>query len=172
MARRNSENVPPHRRNSNGGMRLSMERISEVPEKKPRKFTRLSFMGLMRKNQCTTADSFDNSLLVDADQDESDYDDERPDSVDDKVRQKEMRKWIDLATTLERIEKNFVITDPRLPDNPIIFASDSLLELTDHILGRNCRFLQGPETDPAAVRKIPEAIDNQTEVTVQLINYT
>lgn len=35
-----------------------------------------------------------------------------------------------------------------------------------------CRFLQGPETDPATVRKIREAIDNQTDVTVQLINYT
>lgn len=34
------------------------------------------------------------------------------------------------------------------------------------------RFLQGPETDPATVRKIRNAIDNQTEVTVQLINYT
>lgn len=45
MARRNSENVPPHRRNSNGGIRTSMERISEVPEKKPRRPSRLSFMG-------------------------------------------------------------------------------------------------------------------------------
>lgn len=35
-----------------------------------------------------------------------------------------------------------------------------------------CRFLQGPETDPATVRKIREAIDNETDVTVQLINYT
>lgn len=52
------------------------------------------------------------------DVDESD--DERPDAVDNKVRKKEMRKGIDLATTLERIEKNFVITDPRLPDNPIV----------------------------------------------------
>ena len=34
------------------------------------------------------------------------------------------------------------------------------------------RFLQGPETDPATVKKIRDAIDNQTEVTVQLINYT
>lgn len=47
-------------------------------------------------------------------------DDERPESIDNKARQKEMRKGIDLATTLERIEKNFVITDPRLPDNPIV----------------------------------------------------
>ena len=45
MARRSSENVPPHRRNSSGGNRISMERISEVPEKKPRRSSRLSFMG-------------------------------------------------------------------------------------------------------------------------------
>lgn len=51
---------------------------------------------------------------------ESDEDDDGPEDVDDKKRQKEMRKGIDLATTLERIEKNFVITDPRLPDNPIV----------------------------------------------------
>lgn len=59
------------------------------------------------------------------DDDESDNDG-RPDSVDDKVRKKEMRKGIDLATTLERIEKNFVITDPRLPDNPIVRLDFSL----------------------------------------------
>ncbi|KAK3206126.1 hypothetical protein Dsin_020172 [Dipteronia sinensis] len=179
LARRNSETVPPARRNSHGGPRISMQRISEVPEKKPRKSGRRSFMGMISRKSSTTQytdDSFDDGvLLVDDDEMESD-DDERQDSLDDKVRQREMRKGIDLATTLERIEKNFVITDPRLPDNPIIFASDSFLELTEYsreeILGRNCRFLQGPETDPATVRKIRDAIDNQTEVTVQLINYT
>lgn len=45
---------------------------------------------------------------------------ERPESFGGEERKKEMRKGIDLATTLERIEKNFVITDPRLPDNPIV----------------------------------------------------
>nr|AML76687.1 putative LOV domain-containing protein [Philoxerus vermicularis] len=87
-----------------------------------------------------------------------------------------MRHGIDLATTLERIQKNFVISDPRLPDNPIIFASDSFLELTEYtreeILGRNCRFLQGPETDQATVQKIRDAIREQRDITVQLINYT
>lgn len=38
----------------------------------------------------------------------------------DRERAKDVRQGIDLATTLERIEKNFVITDPRLPDNPIV----------------------------------------------------
>ena len=35
-------------------------------------------------------------------------------------REMGIRRGIDLATTLERIDKNFVITDPRLPDNPIV----------------------------------------------------
>ncbi|CAE6246963.1 unnamed protein product [Arabidopsis arenosa] len=98
------------------------------------------------------------------------------DSWDLSDRERDIRQGIDLATTLERIEKNFVISDPRLPDNPIIFASDSFLELTEYtreeILGRNCRFLQGPETDQATVQKIRDAIRDQTEITVQLINYT
>uniref|UniRef100_A0A0E0KNU8 non-specific serine/threonine protein kinase n=2 Tax=Oryza punctata TaxID=4537 RepID=A0A0E0KNU8_ORYPU len=101
---------------------------------------------------------------------------ERTDSWERAEREKDIRQGIDLATTLERIEKNFVITDPRIPDNPIIFASDSFLELTEYtreeILGRNCRFLQGPETDQGTVDKIREAIREQKEITVQLINYT
>ncbi|XP_021680798.2 phototropin-1 isoform X2 [Hevea brasiliensis] len=179
LGKRNSENLPSSsRRSSPGGTKSSMQHINELPEKKPRKSIRHSLMGFMRKSTQSKAESLDDELVFNADDEEEGMsdDDTRLDSVDDKVRKKEMRKGIDLATTLERIEKNFVITDPRLPDNPIIFASDSFLELTEYsreeILGRNCRFLQGPETDPATVRKIREAIDNQTDVTVQLINYT
>ncbi|XP_021809882.1 phototropin-2 [Prunus avium] len=101
---------------------------------------------------------------------------ESSDSWDRTERERDIRQGIDLATTLERIEKNFVISDPRIPDNPIIFASDSFLELTEYtreeILGRNCRFLQGPETDQATVSKIRDAIREQRDITVQLINYT
>lgn len=101
---------------------------------------------------------------------------QRSDSWESAERERDIRQGIDLATTLERIEKNFVIADPRLPDNPIIFASDSFLELTEYtreeILGRNCRFLQGPETDQGTVSKIRDAIREQREITVQLINYT
>lgn len=45
---------------------------------------------------------------------------ERTDSWDRAEMERDIRQGIDLATTLERIEKNFVITDPRLPDNPIV----------------------------------------------------
>nr|AML79511.1 putative LOV domain-containing protein [Flaveria angustifolia] len=180
---------PRPRRNSHPGVRTitTMQPIDEVPEKKQKKSKRLSFMGIKRKNRKSSEefnDGFEGDVNIqdtDGEGDDEDdlelkKDDSRPESLDDKVRKREMRKGIDLATTLERIEKNFVITDPRLPDNPIIFASDSFLELTEYsreeILGRNCRFLQGPETDRSTVKKIREAIDNQTEVTVQLINYT
>ncbi|KAG9153730.1 hypothetical protein Leryth_005861 [Lithospermum erythrorhizon] len=185
----NNNEAPPRRRHSHAGTRTIMEKISEVPapaDKKTKKSRRRrSLMEIMtKKGRANQSDEDDDTNLKIMDEDdegeedegEDEDDDSRPQSLDDKVRKKEMRKGIDLATTLERIEKNFVITDPRLPDNPIIFASDSFLELTEYsreeILGRNCRFLQGPETDPATVRKIREAIDNQTEVTVQLINYT
>lgn len=63
-------------------------------------------------------ESFNDEQL--ADDEDSSEDDERPDSVDEKIKKREKRKGLDLATTLERIEKNFVITDPRLPDNPIV----------------------------------------------------
>lgn len=42
------------------------------------------------------------------------------------------RVAMDLATTVERIQQNFTISDPSLPDCPIVFASDSFLELTGY----------------------------------------
>eukprot|EP00238_Polyblepharides_amylifera_P013084 CAMPEP_0196599018 /NCGR_PEP_ID=MMETSP1081-20130531/94634_1 /TAXON_ID=36882 /ORGANISM="Pyramimonas amylifera, Strain CCMP720" /LENGTH=664 /DNA_ID=CAMNT_0041924761 /DNA_START=617 /DNA_END=2611 /DNA_ORIENTATION=- len=86
------------------------------------------------------------------------------------------RAGLDLASTLERIQQNFVISDPSLPDCPIVFASDEFLTLTEYtreeILGRNCRFLQGPATDPRAVREIRTAVDAGCECTVRIVNYT
>nr|AHZ63884.1 phototropin [Pellia neesiana] len=114
--------------------------------------------------------------VEDLDLDDSMPNAEDRDSLDNMERATEIRRGMDLATTLERIEKNFVITDPRLPDNPIIFASDHFLELTEYtreeIIGRNCRFLQGPDTDMGVVRKISDAIRGQKNITVQLLNYT
>jgi hypothetical protein len=69
-----------------------------------------------------------------------DSDDERPESFDDELRKKEMRRGIDLATTLERIEKNFVITDPRLPDNPIVRFIRKHLYLLLHSTFRSYKY--------------------------------
>nr|AML77484.1 putative LOV domain-containing protein [Bougainvillea spectabilis] len=140
-------------------------------DKTPKKIARFSSLGLTGRSSAKheRQPSIEPEELMTKDI-------ERVDSWDREQRERDIRQGIDLATTLERIEKNFVITDPRLPDNPIIFASDSFLELTEftreEILGRNCRFLQGPETDQATVQKIRDAIREQREITVQLINYT
>ena len=67
------------------------------------------------------------------------------------------------------------VSDPRIAGNPIIYASRGFLDLTGYPvergLGRNCRFLQGPETDPAAVAQMREAIDRGEDVRVTVLNY-
>lgn len=85
------------------------------------------------------------------------------------------RVALDLATTVERIQSNFVISDPTLPDCPIVFTSDAFLTLTQYrreeVLGRNCRFLQGIDTDKNSVDELKDAIKRGEEITVRLLNY-
>lgn len=72
-------------------------------------------------------------------------------------------------------ELSVVISDPSRPDNPLIFVSEEFERQTgyaaDEVLGRNCRFLQGPDTDPAAVQAIRKAVAAHSEITVDLLNY-
>ncbi len=67
------------------------------------------------------------------------------------------------------------VADPRLPDMPLVFVNHAFCEMTgyarEEILGRNCRFLQGPETDAATVDRLREAVAARDEVTVELLNY-
>lgn len=80
-----------------------------------------------------------------------------------------------LVKALQTAQQNFVISDPSLPDNPIVYASQGFLSLTSYtleqVLGRNCRFLQGPETDPIAVARIRKGIEKGEDTTVVLLNY-
>ena len=68
-----------------------------------------------------------------------------------------------------------VITDPNLPDNPIIFANESFLRTTgyeaDEVVGRNCRFLQGQDRDQSELDELREAIQEGRECRVELRNY-
>ena len=76
---------------------------------------------------------------------------------------------------LQMTRMPMVLTDPRLPDNPIVFANRAFLDLTlyeeDEILGRNCRFLQGPDSDRDTVADIAAAICEERAISVDLLNY-
>jgi len=72
-------------------------------------------------------------------------------------------------------ERSFLITDPRLNDNPIVFANEAFIRLTgycrEEVLGRNCRFLQGKDTSPETVRALHEAIERGRAITMDILNY-
>jgi PAS domain S-box-containing protein len=76
---------------------------------------------------------------------------------------------------VEATRMPMIVTDPRQPDNPIIFANKAFAGMTgyaaDEVVGRNCRFLQGPETDPATVAELRQAIADRREFTTEILNY-
>jgi len=80
-----------------------------------------------------------------------------------------------LVRTLKRTEKSFVLTDARQPDNPITYASDHFFRLTGYsqneVLGRNCRFLQGPLTSSRTVVRVRNGISRGQDVATTFINY-
>eukprot|EP01038_Epipyxis_sp_PR26KG_P012628 gene12628-16933_t len=70
---------------------------------------------------------------------------------------------------------SFVITDPSLPDNPIIYCSSGFSELTQYdkrdVVGKNCRFLQGSKTNKEDQKVIKEAIQSGKEASLCILNY-
>ncbi len=77
--------------------------------------------------------------------------------------------------TFTRAGVAMVLTDPHLPDNPIVYVNDALERTTGYArevaVGRNCRFLQGERTDPDHVAALREGIAQGREVTVDILNY-
>jgi PAS domain S-box-containing protein len=68
-----------------------------------------------------------------------------------------------------------VITNPRQQDNPVVFVNDAFCRLSgytrDEIVGQNCRFLQGPETDQGTRAKIARAIAAGEPIQTDIRNY-
>jgi PAS domain S-box-containing protein len=76
---------------------------------------------------------------------------------------------------LDEAPVGITISDPDRPDNPLIYANESFEQITGYsaadVLGKNCRFLQGEDTDAEAVTALREGIDAGEPVTVELRNY-
>lgn len=68
-----------------------------------------------------------------------------------------------------------VITDPRQDDNPIVLANQAFLDLCGYpaaeVIGQNCRFLQGPGSDPSGIAKLRQAVSARQPVSVEILNY-
>jgi PAS domain S-box-containing protein len=80
-----------------------------------------------------------------------------------------------LARAVASASDGVLITDPTLPDNPIIYTNPAVSQITgyqpDEIIGHNCRFLQGPGTDSQTVAQIRSCIVEQREIKATLLNY-
>lgn len=94
------------------------------------------------------------------------------DISDTKLRQADLQL---LQRAILAVSQGILITDARLPDNPIIYTSPSFERMTGYsapeILGKNCRFLQGDDTDPKAVAQLRKAVTEGQDCQVELLNY-
>lgn len=80
-----------------------------------------------------------------------------------------------LREASEGLAEVFCLTDPSRPDNPIVFTSEEFHRTTQYgvsyAIGRNCRFLQGPKTNPLSVKRIRESVQAGKEHCEVFLNY-
>ena len=83
----------------------------------------------------------------------------------------ELRSLLDA----DEVAMSVVFSDPFLRDNPMIYVSEEFETQTGYsakeAVGRNCRFLQGPDTDPHAVEAIRQALQARTVFAIDILNY-
>jgi PAS domain S-box-containing protein len=79
------------------------------------------------------------------------------------------------AAAFKATRMPMIVTDPHQDDNPIIFCNAAFQKLTGYsdaeLVGRNCRLLQGPETERQTVGRICEAISASQDISVDILNY-
>ncbi|RAW14391.1 MULTISPECIES: HAMP domain-containing sensor histidine kinase [Paenibacillus] len=91
-----------------------------------------------------------------------------------------MTKYNQLAIQWEfiisKIKSSVTVVDATLPDFPLMYVNEYFTQLTgysaEESIGQNCRFLQGPDTDPKTVQHIREALNKQQSIKTEILNYT
>ncbi len=80
-----------------------------------------------------------------------------------------------LVAVVEATGAGIVIADATRPDTPLVYCNRAFLEMTGYeakeVVGRNCRFLQGPDTDPATIAEIRAAIAEARPASVEILNH-
>lgn len=78
-------------------------------------------------------------------------------------------------TAVHKTRMVMALSDPNLPDCPLVYVNPSFTNLTgysfEEAVGRNCRFLQGPETDRNALQRIREALAARQAIEEEIYNY-
>jgi len=78
-------------------------------------------------------------------------------------------------TAMHRTRMLMALSDPNLPDCPLVYINPAFAELTGYdtesSVGRNCRFLQGPDTDPNSVQRIRQAVAERRSINEEIYNY-
>nr|AML77546.1 putative LOV domain-containing protein [Cyanoptyche gloeocystis] len=100
-----------------------------------------------------------------------------PRSVDDKgsiiIPDLTLKQFV--AVALKKSLENLIVTDPNIVGHPIVFASTGFQRLSGYsereIIGRNCRFLQGNETDRGVTQEIGHAIRERRQLLCEILNY-
>ncbi len=91
------------------------------------------------------------------------------------LRKGQERRLRTLERSVEASMHGVIIADARQPDLPIVYANAAFCQITgyraEEVLGRNCRFLQGEQTDPATVEQVRHALAAKEPVRVLLRNY-
>ncbi|HEX7720320.1 MAG TPA: PAS domain-containing protein, partial [Woeseiaceae bacterium] len=76
---------------------------------------------------------------------------------------------------IQSVSQGIIISDPNQEGNPIIYAGPGFERITgyraDEVLGKNCRFLQGKDTDKDTVQVIRDAVANGESCSVEILNY-
>ncbi|WP_246939624.1 PAS domain S-box protein [Bacillus pinisoli] len=86
-----------------------------------------------------------------------------------------LKENILLTTAINKTTTGVIITDPNLPNNPTIFVNDAFTQLTgyseEEVLGQNCKFLQGEESNGETIQQISQAVKNGQGLTIEILNY-
>jgi len=95
--------------------------------------------------------------------------------IDNEIHREDNAGTDPFAAAVRATRMPMLITDPTQHDNPIVFVNDAFARLTgysrEETLGRNCRFLQGPGTNPDDVKRIRDSVNRRVPVELDLLNY-
>ena len=100
---------------------------------------------------------------------------DRDDRIDDVAAMSSPASHDVLFSAAEKTRMPMILTDPNQPDDPIIFVNRAFQTLSGYdaseLLGRNCRFLQGPLTERDKVAQVRAAIAENRDIAVDIVNY-